>query len=72
MPIMKGKIMSAVKLPRVLTFPGTKQNSISVYRALKLAHEVLMEQAQPESEADEDRLNTALDDLSLMMDAVES
>lgn len=55
-------------LPAVLTFKPP-QSSISTYRALKNARE-LIEKLEPENPSDADRIQVALDDLELMMGAV--
>lgn len=62
-------------IPAVLTFdPPSKQNSLSTYRALKNARELVNLYADAcwgNCSADHsDRLQTALDDLELMMGAV--
>jgi hypothetical protein len=61
----------ATKLPAVLTFPGTKQSSLSVLRSLKLIKEVLDTQASPEGDDQEDKLQTAIDELDLLIKSVE-
>ena len=55
-------------LPAVLTFKPP-QSSISIYRALKNARE-LIEKLEPENPSDADRIQVALDDLELMMRVV--
>ena len=55
-------------LPAVLTFDGP-QSSISVYRALKQARE-LMEMVMPDDGSNADKVQATLDDLELMMKAV--
>lgn len=62
-------------IPSVLTFdPPSKQTSISTYRALKNARELLDNYADAAGHLGsaewQDRLQTALDDLELMMGAV--
>jgi hypothetical protein len=60
------------KLPTVLTFEG-KQNSISVLRALKNIKEVMeLVDAHADFVNDdaEDRFQTAIDDLDLLIGAV--
>lgn len=64
--------MVSDKLPSVLSFPNSKQNSLSTFRALKNAREVIEILANGEdlSENDYDRIQVALDDLELMMGSV--
>ena len=61
----------ATKLPAVLEFPGTRQNSISVLRALKHAREVIMDLSLDFGQESDDCVQVALDDLELMIGAVE-
>lgn len=63
------KPMTSNQLPAVLTF-NPPQSGIAVYRALKQARE-LIEGIEPENDSHADILNATLDDLALMMQAVE-
>jgi len=61
--------MMASKLPRVLEFLGTKQSGISVERALKHAHKIILDLEPHGTRSDE--VQTALDDLELLIGAIE-
>jgi hypothetical protein len=59
-------------LPSVLTFaPETGQNSLSMVRALKNAIKVIEESYPTDNPPAEDRVNAALDDLTLMLGAIQ-
>lgn len=62
--------MTSNQLPAVLTFKPP-QSSISVYRALKNARDVIEAlHVDPAAEDLADRIQAAFDDLELMMQAV--
>jgi hypothetical protein len=59
------------KLPAVLTFPDGKQSSISLERAIKNALEMLIEFDNTYTSGGKIGLDAAIDDLELMLGAIE-
>jgi hypothetical protein len=61
--------MMSDKLPSVLT-PKYPDSAISMVRALKQIKD-LLEQIEPSSDSEEDRLNASIDDVKVMLESIE-